>query len=146
MKILSMPAGQSTNYIYENGIFNVGIDNPGTYVYTAGWTSNPATLDTLKVIVPVSSAPSTMTVIGTSGLYDFSSKSVLKVRCKVTSSNMRIFICTDKTDIAGSLLSNTNVTSTVDHVESIDISAVTNAYLCFGTTNGSGEIYEISCE
>ena len=70
-------------YIYKDGVFSVGMDNPGDYLFTNGAYSYPATLQGNKFILPTATSnPANWECIGTSLKFNFTNYSVLKVRCK----------------------------------------------------------------
>ena len=149
MKILSMPAGAAaSHHIYENGAFNVGVDNPGAYTYTSGFTTVGATLQIDKFIA--TGAGSTKSgAIGTTNVFDFTNYNVLKVRCKCLAGvSNDIIVSSTQANANGSLLAHGGITSTSEHIVSIDVSSVTTAYLSFFAvfSGCSFEVYEIWVE
>ena len=149
MKILAMPGGgHARSYIYQNGTFNVSVDNPGTYTQGAGGiTMIGASLQATKIVIAGVASPLQCACVGTTNQLDLTNFNTLKVRCKVTNSNLRIYLSSSKTSYNNNSYINHEVTDTTDHWETIDISLVSNAYLLLSTlSSSSGEVYEIYVE
>ena len=136
------------NYIYKNGVFKVGVDNPGAYTYAAQLTSQGLTLDTNKFVIGPSASSAYVCILGTSSLFDFTNYTTLNVRCKkLASGNAQIAITPTKTNIMYNTTIREGIASTSEHVVTIDVSALTTAYLCFyGGVNDIADVYEIWCE
>ena len=127
MKILSMPAGAaSTNYLYKDGVWNVGYENPGSYQWQSS-TKSPFTLAADKM----TSSTSVDSQIGTTNLIDVTNYNTLHVVAKgITAyggSCAAFGVKTSKNfDVADMTGSITTVGSTVDY--NIDVSSKTTVY------------------
>lgn len=133
--------------IYKDGVFNVGMDNPGSYTYTGGATSVAANLLSDKFVLPLSGSNITWSIIGTSVKFDFTNFNTLKVRCKGISGSSNFGVSSAKNMAWDNRLAYGVVTSQVEHVITVDVSSITEGYIFFdGYYNSSYEVYEIWCE
>lgn len=140
MKILSMPAGQASQLkIYDNGIWNVGYENPGTYKYY-GNTPGGYTLQANKLECSVSGQK----MIGTLNGIDLTNYTTLHVVAKATAGGGSFGVGLSK-DVSGFAVYEVinTIGVTVDYA--CDVSALTGNYYVFISTgnNSANEIYEI---
>lgn len=129
-------------YLYDNGVFSVTFDNPGSYVM-GGETVTAWTV--LGDRLQGNNASHQM--IGTASVIDASQYNSLRIKAKVTQGGLRMFIGTTKNyDNSSKRTDCTDIGVTKDYT--MDISDQTgNIYIGFlSATSARAEIYEIWLE
>lgn len=146
-------SAKKQNVIYKDGVWNVAIDNPGSYTQQ-NWNTIGGTLQTDRFkFGPCGSQQ--IAALGTSNKFDFTNYSLLNVRCKGltkydSSHNTygTVKLVSTKTNYSSAqVIPISKISSTVEHTISIDVSSVSEAYLLFqGDVGESAEVYEIWCQ
>lgn len=131
---INFRGGQSVSgktYLYNNGTWGVGYDNPGGYSYT-GASIQGATLNPNNVSMDGTTTKATC--IGTSQKIDLSDKSMIKLKAKKSGGGTAsIIVASDKVLSTPSHITRiTQINVTPDYTEfALDVSDLTgNFYVC----------------
>lgn len=139
MQLYGYRTGDTTQYIYKDGIWNTAYLNPGTYTYSgagSGWTLGSDKL---------SSASGVSSIIGTATTVDVANYSTLHIKAKaISGTTASVFISTQAAYPGGFIrnVSITTVGSVVDYT--INVADQTAVYIgAISTDSVATEIYEI---
>lgn len=140
--------------IYKEGVWTVGIDNPGSYSQS-GYTIIGGTLGADKFTIGPTGGGTRIACLGTTNKFDFTNFSLLNVRCKgITKYDSShntygtVRLLSAKTLGSGTnVIPITKIVSNNEHIITIDVSSVSEAYLAFQCdANETSEVYEIWCQ
>lgn len=138
MKILSMPAaaGASKLEVYNEGVWGIAYDNPGSWVadftIASGATLNPTSMT-------LTASASGGALIGSANPIDLTDYSLLKITIQVTGAPFAFGICDSKDArpahrlAVNTLPVNTGLTEYV-----VDVSSLTTGYLVLFVGAGAG--------
>ena len=136
--------------IYKDGVFVVGMDNPGSYT-APGYTVVGATLSSDKFTIGPTNSGSILAVLGTTSKFDFTNYTRLFVRAKglgAAASKVLVDLCSAKASFGyNRLISSLNIQSNTEMTYTIDVTSINDAYLVFNNDGISQcEVYEVWCE
>ena len=136
----------SIQYLYNNGAWSVGIENPGSNFNRSGTKySQGATLSSNKFTLP--SVSSVGSLIGLQKV-DLTNIKLVQVKCKGLSSTTSYYCIlriSDGYNLDSSTVKYANITSNQEHTVPIDVSGLTGYYYITLSCNinMSCEVYEI---
>lgn len=143
MKILSMPAGVPANtMLYDNGVWNVPYDNPGSYTRT-GFNVQGYVLS--GSIMYAGGASNIIYAVGTANAIDLTDYKMLHIKARSTSGTGALKIMNSK-DLASTEVASLTIPVSTPFVDyAIDVTALTGSYfiVCnnYNTVTEIAEIY-----
>ena len=145
MKILSMPStGPKKNVIYDSGIVNYALENPGSYVIPVGQTNVPATFNSTSIKMNVPNSTDCC-YVGTAIAIDVTNYTKLKIRCKNAGQSNGLWLLSQKNPAASPRYVAT-IPESASYAESaLDISAATGTwYVAITAAGGTGNYTEFN--